>query len=96
MKKAGRANEADWFEEIPNVGKRVANDFKKLGFKTPEDLKGKNPYKLYDTLCKKDGVRHDPCLLDTFIAAIHFMNGGKPTPWWKFTPERKKKTSTHL
>ena len=36
------------------------------------------------------GHCHDPCLLDTFIAAVRYMEGGPKTPWWKFTAERKR------
>jgi hypothetical protein len=28
-----------------------------------------------DDLCRITGQRHDPCLLDTFIAAVRFMEG---------------------
>src|SRR5262249_59026231 len=45
---------------------------------------------LYDELCRITGQRHDPCLLDTFIAAVRYMEGGPKTPWWKFTAERKR------
>lgn len=36
------------------------------------------------------GVRHDPCLLDTFIAATRFADGGPAVPWWAYTAERKR------
>jgi hypothetical protein len=29
-------------------------------------------------------------LLDTFIAAVRFMEGAPKKPWWKYTAERKK------
>jgi DNA transformation protein len=28
-------------------------------------------------------------VLDTFLAAKDFMNGGTSQPWWHFTPLRK-------
>jgi DNA transformation protein len=31
-----------------------------------------------------------PCLLDTFIANVRFIEGGPKKPWWKFTAERKR------
>jgi DNA transformation protein len=34
--------------------------------------------------------RHDPCLQDTFIAAVRYMEGGPLTAWWTFTAERKR------
>lgn len=91
MKKAERAADVIWFEEIPNVGKRIAADFKKLGFSAPQQLKGKNPFKLYQRLCRLTQTRQDPCVLDTFMAAVDFMNGKPAKSWWAFTGERKKK-----
>ncbi|HCM41850.1 MAG TPA: mitomycin resistance protein [Candidatus Omnitrophica bacterium] len=90
MKKVSAGAEAIWFEEIPNVGKRIAGDFKKLGFFGPQELKGKSPFKLYQKLCKLTRFRHDPCVLDTFMAAVDFMNGAPAKPWWRYTSERKK------
>ena len=40
--------------------------------------------------CRKTGVRHDPCVIDTFIAAVRFAEGGPPVPWWRYTAERKQ------
>jgi hypothetical protein len=77
-------------EDIPNVGKAIAADLRYLGVETPGALAGKDPYALYDTLCERTGVRHDPCLLDTFIAAVRYVEGGPKVPWWAFTAERKR------
>ena len=41
-------------------------------------------------LCAATGKRHDPCVIDVFMSAVHFMDGGEPLPWWSFTQERKK------
>ncbi|MDY0170206.1 MAG: helix-hairpin-helix domain-containing protein [Thermoguttaceae bacterium] len=61
-----------------------------MGVHSPKDLAGKDPYTMYDDLCQATGVRHDPCVIDVFIAAVRFMAGEKPTPWWKYTAERKR------
>jgi hypothetical protein len=45
---------------------------------------------MYDELGRLTGRHHDPCLLDTFIAAVRFMEGGPKLPWWKYTAERKR------
>lgn len=88
--KAKTADQAGKLEDIPNIGPRIADDFRLIGIKKPSDLKGKDPKKLYNKLNIKTGQRHDPCVLDTFMAAVDFMNGGKAKPWWTFTPLRKK------
>jgi Pathogenicity locus len=77
-------------EDIPNVGPAIAADLLQLGITTPSELPGRDPYALYDDLCRITGQRHDPCLLDTFIAAVRFMEGAPKKPWWKYTAERKR------
>lgn len=77
-------------KDIPNIGPAMVEDFKILGITEPKHLKRKNGLRLYKQLCKKTGVRHDPCVLDTFLAAVDFMNGAPAKPWWKYTENRKK------
>jgi hypothetical protein len=77
-------------EQLPNVGPAVAADFKLLGVVVPRDLVGRDPYALHDELCRLTKKRHDPCLLDTFIAAVRFMGGEPARPWWAYTAERKR------
>jgi predicted GIY-YIG superfamily endonuclease len=77
-------------EDIPNVGPAVAGDLRRLGITSPGQLPGRDPYAMYDDLCRLTGQRHDPCLLDTFIAAVRCMEGGPKKPWWKYTAERKR------
>ena len=83
---AGAAN----LEDLPNVGKSIAADLRAVGIRQPSQLKRKDPYALYDRLNRVTGVRHDPCVLDTFIAVVRFVEGGPQQPWWAFTAERKR------
>lgn len=71
----------------------MAADFKLLGLTDPSDLKGNDPFALYKRLCALTGSVQDPCVLDTYMAAIDFMNGAPARPWWHYTPERKKRYS---
>jgi hypothetical protein len=89
MKSANRDDITD-LEDIPNVGPAIASDMQLIGVRSPHDLLGKDPYTMYDDLCDITGVRHDPCELDVFIAAVRFMAGEPSKPWWKYTPERKR------
>jgi len=77
-------------EQLPNVGPATAGDFRLLGIHTPKELAGRDPYALYRQLCRKTGQRHDPCVLDTFMAAVRFMEGAPKRPWWAYTAERKR------
>lgn len=76
-------------EDIPNVGPSLARSLRDAGIRSPGALKGKDPYQLYDRLCKRTGTRHDPCVLDTFISAVRYMEGAPIRPWWHYTQERK-------
>ena len=76
--------------DIPNVGPRTEGDLHRIGITRPEQLAGLDGFKLYDKVCRKDGVRHDPCLIDVFLAAVDYMNGAPKRGWWKYTAQRKK------
>ncbi len=91
MAKALHADEVRAFTDIPNVGKAMARDFQKLGFVAPRELAGQDALALYHRLCALTEARQDPCVLDTFLAVVDFMNGGDPKPWWEFTADRKRR-----
>jgi hypothetical protein len=90
-KKAQTPRAATVLEAIPNIGKSVANDLRSIGIPKPQDLIGRDPHALYQALCKRTRSRQDPCVLDTFIAAVRFMEGAPPQPWWRYTAERKRR-----
>nr|WP_297350271.1 helix-hairpin-helix domain-containing protein [uncultured Caldimonas sp.] len=76
-------------ELIPNIGPALAEDLQLIGIQTPRDLIGRDAFVLYQELCAKTGHRHDPCVLDTFMAAVDFMRGAPAAPWWHYTAQRK-------
>ena len=75
--------------DLPNIGKAIAGDLRLINIQHPQHLIGKNAYQLYDKLCKVTGKRHDPCVIDIFLAVVDFMEGAAPVPWWEYTAERK-------
>jgi len=77
-------------EDLPNIGPALAGDLRQLGIAQPADLPGRDPYRMYDDLCRVTGRRHDPCVLDTFLAAVRYMEGAPRQPWWAYTAERKR------
>lgn len=77
--------------DIPNIGEAMERDFLLLNIKQPADLIGRDPYQLYEELCCVTQKKHDPCVLDVFISAVRFMEGGPPKKWWEFTEERKRR-----
>lgn len=88
--KAQVASQAIRLQDIPNIGPAMVEDFKLLGIDLPAQLQRADPLSLYQRLCKITGTRHDPCVLDTFISAVRFMQGGPALPWWHYTAERKQ------
>jgi hypothetical protein len=76
-------------QTLPNVGPATAGDLIRLGVASLDDLAYRDPRALYDRLTELDGVRHDPCVLDTFATAVHCARTGETVPWWEFTPARK-------
>ena len=71
------------------AGETIAADLRLIGVQHPADLLGADALALYRRLCTLTGKRHDPCVLDTFMAATDFMSGAEPRPWWAYTAQRK-------
>ncbi|HEX8680538.1 MAG TPA: helix-hairpin-helix domain-containing protein [Chthoniobacterales bacterium] len=90
-RKATTAASATTLEAIPNIGTSLADDLRSIGIKEPRELIGRDPHALYLALCKRTRSRQDPCVLDTFISAVRFMEGASARPWWRYTAERKKR-----
>lgn len=76
-------------EQLPNIGPAMAADLRRIGIRHPRELQGRDAFVLYQTLNAATGTRHDPCVLDTFMAAVDFMNGAAAAPWWVYTAQRK-------
>ncbi len=75
-------------EEMPGVGPSIARDLNKVGIFSVQDLKGKNPEKLYETLCDLEKAKIDPCVLYTFRCAVYYASEKKHDPsklkWWNW------------
>jgi hypothetical protein len=75
--------------DLMNVGKAVVSYFERAGITRIDQLAGRDPLEIYDTMCEVDGRRHDPCLLDTIMSAVDQANGHPARPWWTYTAHRK-------
>ena len=87
--KAADASGCMALEQLPNIGPALAADLRLVGVEHPADLRANDAFVLYQMLCRVTGRRHDPCVLDTFMAAVDFMGGAPAAPWWHYTPQRK-------
>jgi nucleotidyltransferase/DNA polymerase involved in DNA repair len=76
------------FQTIPSVGKSIAEDLWEMGFRSLNDLKGKDPEKLYEQLNTLRGTTIDRCMLYTFRCVVYFVNHTKHDPeklkWWNW------------
>lgn len=74
------------FQVIPGIGKACALDLWNMGFRNIEELKGKNPAKLYARLNMITGLTHDICMLYIFRCAVYFVTEKKhereKLNWW--------------
>ena len=75
-------------ETIPGVGKSIAEDMLNIGIQNVNDLKGKNPEKLYKKLCNYKAAPVDRCMLYVFRCAVYFASNTKHDPrllkWWNW------------
>lgn len=84
--RAGAAR--DELMRLPGVGPSIAADLRSLGVRSIQDLARRDPERLYADLCRRTGVRQDPCVLYTFRCAVYAA--GVPGPdrellkWWNW------------
>ena len=75
-------------QEIPGVGKSIAQDLWELGIRRVANLKRKDPEKLYAKRCAQVGTRIDPCLLYVFRGAVYYASHTRHDPellkWWNW------------
>jgi len=83
-------------QEMPNIGNAIERDFNIIGVNSPEQLIGKDPYKMYNELCNATNKKYDPCVIDVFISVVRYMEGGPAKKWWEFIEERKNKLGEKL
>ena len=76
---------------LRNIGAAMLGDFKLLGVTSVSQLAQQNVDELYTRLSTITGARQDPCVHDTFAAAIHQAKTGEALNWWAFTALRKER-----
>lgn len=89
LKISGKQKPPPSLAELRNIGKAMLADFEMLGITSVEQLATQDADELYFRLGHITGSRQDPCVHDTFAAAIHQARTGEALNWWAFTPQRK-------
>lgn len=77
--------------DLMNVGKATLRYLSLLNIHTIEQLAATTPDELYTKLEAITQKHYDPCLWDLFAAIINEARTNQKTPWWDWTPIRKKK-----
>lgn len=75
--------------DLPNIGKSIASDLKKIGIDSSSELEKRNPLSIFEELRTVMGKRHDPCVYYTLLSVDHFLRTGESLAWWKFTDQGK-------
>ena len=79
--------------DLISIGPAMLRDFDMLGIHSVAQLAKQEPRKMYERLNRKAGQRQDPCVLDTFCAAVaQARNPRLPAEkcqWWYWSKIRK-------
>jgi hypothetical protein len=82
---------SDELLRLRNIGPAMAASLHLLGVDSVDELATRDADLLYLELGSITGTRPDPCVHDTFAAAIHQARTGEALPWWAFTAARKRR-----
>jgi hypothetical protein len=79
--------------DLISIGPAMLKDFELLGIRSVKQLARQEPRQMYERLSRKTGERQDPCVLDTFCAAVaQARNPRLPAEqcqWWYWSRNRK-------
>ena len=79
--------------DLISIGPAMLRDFAQLKIRSVAQLAKQNPQRMYERLNRLSGQRQDPCVLDTFCAAVaQAKNPRLPAEqclWWYWSRKRK-------
>jgi hypothetical protein len=83
--------------QLVSIGPAMLRDFEMLGIHSVAQLARRNPRRMYRDLCRITGTRQDPCVLDTFSAAVAQARDPMLPPeqcqWWYWSHRRKSESA---
>ena len=83
-------------EDLISIGPAMVRDFEMLGIRSVAELAKQDPRRLYERLGRLMGQRQDPCVLDTFCAAVAQARDprlpAEKCQWWHWSRVRKADT----
>jgi hypothetical protein len=79
--------------ELISIGPAMLRDFAALRIRSVGQLARQNPKRMYERLNRLRGQRQDPCVLDTFCAAVAQAKNprlsAEKCQWWYWSGKRK-------
>lgn len=82
--------------DLISVGPAMLRDFHMLGIRSVAELAKQDPQEMYKRLGRKRGRQQDPCVLDTFSAAVEQARNprlpAEQCVWWYWSRKRKRET----
>jgi len=73
-------------EQIPGIGKSIAQDLRDIGISSVDELKGKKPDQLYKKLRNFKASPVDRCMLYALRCAVYYASNTEHDPellkWW--------------
>ena len=88
-------SELQELQQIPGVGKKIAEELCDLGLRTVQDLRNRDPEELYFRLCVQKGMNVDRCMLYVFRCAVYYATNKKHDPellkWWNWKEDNRTK-----
>ena len=79
--------------DLISIGPAMLRDFELLGIRSVAQLARQNPQRMYARLNRLSGQQQDPCVLDTFRAAVAQARDPRlpveKCQWWYWSKKRK-------
>jgi hypothetical protein len=80
--------------DLISIGPAMLRDFEMLGIRSVEELARRDPQRMYEKIERLTGQRQDPCVLDTFCAAVAQAKNprlaAEQCQWWWWSRKRKQ------
>lgn len=67
-------------EQIPGIGKSIAQDLRNIGIHSVDDLKNSSPEKLFNKLCDFKAFPVDRCMLYVLRCAVYYASNTDRDP----------------
>jgi hypothetical protein len=83
-------------KDLISIGPAMLRDFEMMGIRSVTQLAKQDPQRMYEKMGRLTGRRQDPCVLDTFCAAVAQAKNprlvAEKCQWWWWSRERKKRS----